>query len=207
MWLQKFRSARFQSSVGLIFGLISWFLLLGVAFALLAIIFGLVGLSRGLGKDKYSTYTSLTAIVLGTTARLIYAFSSNTEILSSVVVALGATTLTFLIFYKNESEKIKPGSLLLIQGYVENKESKAKVLAIDERNGNKIYSLKIYPQDKPQYITRDGKQIEMSGINHIPLKKSTLETYSPKIIGWEEVKDNDLKGYEVWKSDPRAGAW
>lgn len=205
--LSKWRSARFQSSVGLLFGLISWFLPLGVAFALLAIIFGLVGLSRGLGKDKYSTHASLTAIILGATARLTYAFSSNTEMLSSIVIVLGATTLTFLIFYKHGSKKIKPGSLLLIQGYVENQESKAKVLAIDERNGSKIYSLKIYPQDKPQYITRDGKQIEVSGINHIPFKESTLAEYNPKIIGWEEVKDNELGGYRAWKNDPRAGAW
>lgn len=237
MWT-KFRSARFQSSAGLLFGLISWLLPLGVAFALLAIIFGLVGLSRGLGKDKYSTYASLVAITLGSTTRLAYAFLSNRGILFSVVITLGAIVLTSLIFYKYRSEnvrffsktliiillvvgtmtgtlltkttqlkEIKPGSLLLIQGYVENKESKAKVLAIDERNGNRIYSLKIYPQDKPQSITRDGKQIEVSGINHIPFKESMLEKFNPKIIGWEEVKDNELGGYRAWKNDPRAGAW
>lgn len=102
--LSKFRTARFQSSAGLIFGLISWFLPLGVAFALLAIIFGLVGLSRSLGKDKYSTYASLTAITLGSTARLGYAILTNTAVEAAVFIAAAGILTTILIIFRYKTK-------------------------------------------------------------------------------------------------------
>ncbi len=103
---------------------------------------------------------------------------------------------------------LKPGSLLSITGYVKGKESKAKVLAIDQRSGTTVYSLKIYPQENPEYVTtKDGKQVEVSGIQHIPLTVATLKKWHFRVTGWEQVKDAELIGYKIWKNDPKAGAY
>lgn len=121
-----------------------------------------------------------------------------------------------LIFFRNYQTKtdanlqrLKPGDLLIVKGYLTNgKDSRAKVLAIDQRNGSKIYSLKIYPQDTPDYVTTaDGLKVDTSGIGHIPLSERTFSKWQVKITGFEKVKNEELEGYKSWEKDSKAGAY
>ncbi|MDO8461080.1 MAG: hypothetical protein Q7S38_01415 [bacterium] len=129
-----------------------------------------------------------------------------------IILVLIIVGLAVGVYQRSNKENIlkglKPGSLLLTTGYVKGKESKAKILAIDERNGDKIYSLKIYPQENPEnIITKDGKQVDVSGIEHIPLSEATLKKWNFKVIGFEAVKDTELVGYKIWKNDSSAGSF
>ena len=95
------RSARLQSSIGLICGIVGIFIPLGVILALPAIIFGLVGFYRGLGKNGLSTYFGLVAIFLGVVLRLVYSFYNGGAKESSAIIALLSVMAVVIIFYKH----------------------------------------------------------------------------------------------------------
>lgn len=101
--LKTFRSATFQSINGFIFGLISWLAPAGVVFALVAIIFGFIGLYRSSSYKKVIFWVSLFAIILGSSARLIYAFSLNNGITAALVItAVSFFATVYILFRKNQ---------------------------------------------------------------------------------------------------------
>lgn len=111
---------------------------------------------------------------------------------------------------KNPTQDLKVGSILLVtKGYesAPGRKSKAKVLAIDEIDGVKVFSLKIEPVSESLYTTSsDGKKIDISRIGHMPLTETTLSRWDFVITGQEVVKEEELEGYKYWK-DSKGGAF
>lgn len=104
-------------------------------------------------------------------------------------------------------KSLEVGSLLYItRGYSNDWPSKGKILAIDEVNGQKVYSIQIKSADEPVLSeTKEGKKIDVSSIGHLPITEQTLKTWKFEITGKEEVRSEELEGYKIWKESGSSG--
>lgn len=96
-------------------------------------------------------------------------------------------------------KKLQVGTIFETSGYDKNR-SRAKVLAIDIVNNQKIFSINLNPIGEPTYTTsKSGQKINISSIGHLPVSEKTLKNWGIKIIGQENVSDSELEGYKIWK--------
>ena len=80
----------------------------------------------------------------------------------------------------------------------------AKVLVID-KDGVHIRLYKNKWKERPQIIDTNvlslGSVIDKDGfgMGHLPLSKRSFAAWKPMVIGQEEVKKDELDGYDMWK--------
>lgn len=103
-----------------------------------------------------------------------------------------------------QSDSIKAGSICTIEDG-EGKYGVVKVLVINDQEAHiKIYKNK-YDQ-RPAKV--DIKTLSLGSINdsdgfgigHIPLERAGFDNWKPISVGYEEVTEDDLVGYEIWKN-------
>ncbi|MBO9703491.1 MAG: hypothetical protein J7604_25005 [Sporocytophaga sp.] len=105
----------------------------------------------------------------------------------------------------NQTDKIKAGSICTIEDG-EGKFGIVKVLVINDQEAHvKIYKNKF--DRRPAQV--DIKTLSLGSINnmeggfgigHVPLERSGFDNWKPISIGFEEVTQDDLVGYEMWKN-------
>ena len=125
-----------------------------------------------------------------------------------IIVIVIAAIIGFAVpkLQKNKLFRLKEGTIFITHGYEGDKENKVKVLAIDESNGQMIYSIKVFNRDNPDYTTtKDGQKVDLSGIGHLPMTAASLAKWDIKVIGFEEVKEEELEGYKMWKEAGAGG--
>lgn len=109
---------------------------------------------------------------------------------------------------KKEVEAIKAGSICTIDDG-NGKFGIVKVLVINEQEAHvKIY--KNSYDDRPSQV--DIKTLSLGsfndkaggfGIGHVPLEREGFDNWKPISIAYEEVTEDDLVGYEIWKNQLR----
>ena len=104
----------------------------------------------------------------------------------------------------NSVDVIKAGSICTVNDG-DGQFGVVKVLVIDEE----IAHIKIYKNKYKQRPTKiDFKTLSLGSINdkdafgigHAPLARKGFDDWNPVIIGYEEVTEEDLEGYEIWKN-------
>jgi hypothetical protein len=120
-------------------------------------------------------------------------------IIITILLAMGSFNCT------QPTDQIRPGSICTIEDG-EGKFGIVKVLVINSEEAH----LKIY---KNKYAQRPA-QVDIStlslgsindkeggfGIGHIPLEREGFDNWKPVAVAFEELTEDDLAGYEIWKN-------
>jgi hypothetical protein len=106
------------------------------------------------------------------------------------------------IFRHTEQSKIMPGTICTVndgEGFYRV----AKVLVIDAGVHMSLYKNKW--KERPQTVDINTLSLgtihdkDGFGMGHLPLTKHAFAAWEPVVIGYEEVKQEELDGYEIWK--------
>ncbi len=121
------------------------------------------------------------------------------------IVLFSLFILVIVIIYScnNQEKKLKAGAICTVDDG-DGKFGVVKILVID----NEIAHIRIYKNKYNQRpVSINLKTLSMGsiydkdgfGIGHTPLDRKGFEDWKPFVITYEEVKVEELEGYEIWK--------